>query len=101
MVDQLEAVKQAVFKILQTERFRYLIYSFNYGVEMHGLIGQSPGLVQAELRRRIREALEQDDRIQSVEHITLTNVADQLLITFSVVTDYGTFQVEQEVDSLV
>lgn len=101
MIDQIDAVKQAVYKVLQTERFRYLIYSFNYGIETHGLIGQSPTYVRTELRRRIQEALLQDDRIQRVEDVTVEHHADQLLITFTVVSDYGTFQMEEEVNPLV
>ncbi|WP_019123711.1 DUF2634 domain-containing protein [Brevibacillus massiliensis] len=48
MIDGLEAVKQAVGIMLRTERFRYLIYSFNFGSELKGLIGLSPLFVQSE-----------------------------------------------------
>src|SRR5690606_27931875 len=34
MTDGLDAIKQAVYKILQTDRFRYEIYSFDYGHEL-------------------------------------------------------------------
>ena len=57
MVDGLESVKQAVFLILQTERYRHLIYTPDYGAELEGLIGRDPLFVQSELKRRIREAL--------------------------------------------
>ena len=33
-VDSLEAMEQAVFKILNTERYQYLIYSWDYGIEL-------------------------------------------------------------------
>ena len=33
--DKVEALKQAVFKILSTERFEYVIYSRNYGTELN------------------------------------------------------------------
>ena len=33
-VDGTDALKQAIYKILQTERFAHLIYSWNYGFEM-------------------------------------------------------------------
>lgn len=36
-VDGSEAVKQAVYKILMTERYKYIIYGFNYGVELDRL----------------------------------------------------------------
>ena len=32
--DGVEAVKQAIYNILNTERYQYIIYSWNYGVEL-------------------------------------------------------------------
>lgn len=37
-MDGMEAVKQAVYKILQTERYKYVIYDWNYGVELEDLL---------------------------------------------------------------
>ena len=34
-IDQIQAVEQAVFLILNVERYQWLIYSWNYGVELH------------------------------------------------------------------
>ena len=39
-IDGLEAMRQAVEKILLTERFEWVIYSSNYGVELERLIGK-------------------------------------------------------------
>ena len=61
--DGIEALKQAIYKILNTERYDYLIYSWNYGVEIKNLIGEETTLVITELERIIKEALMQDDRI--------------------------------------
>lgn len=66
-VDGLEAVKQTIYKILNTERYKYLIYSWNYGIELMDLYGQPPLFVCSELERRVKEALLQDDRITSVD----------------------------------
>ena len=38
--DGLEAIKQAVYLILNVERYRYVIYSSNYGVEFDDLLGK-------------------------------------------------------------
>ena len=46
--DGLEAVKQAVYNILNTERYRYIIFSWNYGVELQDLIGKSMDYVMVE-----------------------------------------------------
>ena len=64
--DTLEAIKQTVFKILNTERYKYIIYSWNYGIELADLFGKSVMYVCPEIERRIKEALLQDDRITSV-----------------------------------
>ena len=40
MTDDIEAVKQAIYKILNTERYQYPIYSWNYGVELADLFGK-------------------------------------------------------------
>ena len=54
MCDQLEAVKQAVYKILNTERYAYLIYSWNYGVELADLFGKPVNYCVSEIERRIK-----------------------------------------------
>ena len=38
--DGREAIKQAIFKILSTERYQHEIYSWNYGVELADLWGR-------------------------------------------------------------
>ena len=65
--DGLEAMKQVVYKILNTERYKYIIYSWNYGIELEDLFGEPVSYVCPELQRRITEALVQDDRINSVD----------------------------------
>ena len=67
MCDKQEAMKQVIYKILNTERYKYLIYSWNYGIELEDLFGRPAKAVTGELERRITEALIQDDRINSVD----------------------------------
>lgn len=93
-VDGLEAVKQAVYKILQTDRFMHLIYDANYGSEISGLQGRSEGYVRSEIARRITESLLQDDRISAVENMQITISGDQALCVFTVVSTYGDFRSE-------
>ncbi|MNW45601.1 hypothetical protein D3C74_228700 [compost metagenome] len=94
IVDGLESVKQAVYKILQTERFEHLIYESNYGSEITGLQGRSQGYVRSEIERRIREALLEDDRISSIENMQITITGDEALAIFTVVSVYGDFKSE-------
>lgn len=97
--DELKAVKQAVFKILQTERYENLIYSGNYGVELADLFGQPVSYVQPELERRITEALTQDERVISVGDFDFSNERKgELRVTFRVKSVFGEFSGERSVN---
>lgn len=97
--DGLDAVKQSIYKILNTERYHYIIYSWNYGVEFADLIGQPISYVCSELQRRITEALLQDDRITSVTEFKFeTNKKHELVCTFVVHTIFGDTSEEKVVN---
>ncbi len=96
--DGREAVKQAIFRILNTERYQYLIYPWWYGIETTDLYGEPLNWVCAELERRITEALLTDSRIKSVtdfEHDIREKGA--VHTTFTVHTIYGGISGEKEV----
>ena len=86
MTEGLDAVKQAVYCILNTERYRYLIYSWNYGVELDALYGRPIPYVKTELKRRITEALTQDDRIRDVGAFLFGQSEGKLSVAFTVYT---------------
>ena len=89
-VDNLEAYKQAVYKILNTERYTYLIYSWNYGVELKSLIGQHIAYVVPEIERRVKEALMQDDRTESVDSFEFdTSKRGVVSVKFTAHSIYG------------
>lgn len=97
-IDQIQAVEQAVFLILTTERYQWLIFSWNYGVELQNLIGKDPEFCIPELERRIREALLQDDRITAVENFQFEVNKKKVLTTFTVISIFGGFTTTLEVD---
>jgi len=94
----LDAIKQAIYKILNTERYENIIYSWNYGVELKSLYGREKSFVIPELKRRITEALIQDDRINKVDSFEFTEKKEKILTTFTVHTDLGNIESELEVD---
>jgi len=96
-VDGLEALKQAIYKVLNTERYEYPIYSFNYGIELENLIGKDPVYVQIELKRRIRECLLRDDRITEVDNFKFEFNGDQLKCAFDVHNIFGNLTISREV----
>lgn len=97
VTDGLAAVKQAVFKILSTERYEYAIYSWNYGTELLDLFGEPEAYVRPEIKGRIEEALLQDDRVQSVDSFEIEQSGRTLHITFTVHTKYGDISAGKEV----
>ena len=96
--DQLDAVKQAVYLMLNVERYDYLIFSWNYGVELRELFGKPTSYVLPEIKRRISEALTQDDRIESVNAFSFETDKGKVLARFTVHTIFGDFEGEREVN---
>lgn len=96
--DEIEAMKQVIYKILNTERYQYLIYSWNYGIELNDLFGEPVSYVVPELERRITEALLQDDRIESVTDFEFdTSKRGTVICTFTVNTIFGEIEAERTV----
>ncbi|WP_025720192.1 DUF2634 domain-containing protein [Paenibacillus sp. 1-18] len=101
IVDGLEAMRQVVYKILQTLRYENLIYSDDYGAEIDRLQGQSRLFVQTELKRLVREALLADDRITDVRDFQFTFNGSDVLAEFEVITTQGNFRDETGVGGIV
>lgn len=101
--DGLEAINQAIYKMIETERFQYFIYSWNYGTEKERLFGQPIPYVFSELKRVITEALLQDDRIQKVEVLDIRKGTGSgksrraVSMTLRVTTVEGVLEVTREV----
>lgn len=97
-VDEREAIRQTIYKILNTERYRYIIYSWDYGIQLEDLFGQAPLYVCPELERRITEALCQDDRIQGCEDFDFDlSRKGTVAVTFTAKTIFGDLTIPWEV----
>lgn len=96
--DNLEAIKQACYKIIYTERYRHLIYSWNYGIELEDLFGKPLTYVYPELKRRIKEALLADDRVSEVDSFKFSHKRGEVLAEFRVITDFGDFTMGRSVN---
>lgn len=97
-IDAVESLRQAVYLILSTERYDYLIYSWNYGVELKELIGQPKEYALSEMKRRITEALLQDDRITEVDGFTFETGKKSVHVTFTAHTIFGDIDSEVDID---
>lgn len=97
--NELDAMKQVIYKILNTERYQYIIYSWNYGIELKDLIGEPISYVCPEIERRITEALVQDDRINTVDTFKFDySKKGTVHVTFCVHTIYGDIETDKVVN---
>lgn len=87
----IKALEQAIYKELNTERYDYPIYE-EYGIQLKDLFGKPKNFVYPILCERIRECLENDDRINSVvnfKYIKEESRYENLSISFVVNSIYG------------
>ena len=98
-IDGQEAMKQAIYKILNTERYECPIYSWNYGIELKDLFGKSKTFCKVELVSRVKEALLQDERIIAVGSFLFddTKKRESLAMAFTAKTIYGDVEIAKEV----
>ena len=97
--DHLEATKQLIYKILNTQRYQHTIYTWNYGLELADLFGEPISYVYPEIQRRITEALLQDDRIEEVCDFSFHSMKKgDVSVKFKVMTIFGLIQTQTEVN---
>lgn len=90
MLDGLEAMKQMIYLTLSCERYRYEIFSYNYGVELDGRIGeQNDGILRLKIRDAITDALIYDDRVTEVSDFSFSQDGKKLAVSFTVKTTQG------------
>ena len=89
-VDGIKAMEQAVLLILGTERFKHVIYSWDYGSEVNITLGEDLQLAMSEVKRFVAEALEQDERISGVDGFEFTRIGRNTMnVSFTVHTMFG------------
>lgn len=97
--DELLAVRQSIYKILNTERYKHVIYSWEYGVYFEDLFGQPVDYCCSEIQRRITDAVEWDDRVESCDSFEFdTSKRHIVAVTFTAHTKFGDLEVEKVVN---
>lgn len=97
--DNLEAMKQVIYKILNTQRYENIIYTWNYGIEINDLFGKSISYVCAVIEKRIADALVVDDRIESVDNFEYEIINKRKVkVSFIVKTIYGEVNEVKEIE---
>jgi len=96
-VDRKQALEQSIYCLLNTERYKYPIYSFNYGIQREDLFGKNIDLIMRKLQNRINNALVSDDRIISVTNFEFDSKENGVLkVRFIVNSTYGEIEINYE-----
>lgn len=100
-VDELDAVKQAITKILHTPRYKCLIYGTDYGTEIEDAVtvqDATQDYTRAVIPGFLKEALLVDTRIISVDdEMTIEFKEDMCHVTLSVETIFGSIVIDEVV----
>lgn len=86
----LEAVRQAVEIALNVERYKWTIYSTNFGSELNDLVGEDEAYIIAEIPRLVEGALSPDSRVVSVDdYVYKKTDTNSMTVSFTVHTVFG------------
>lgn len=96
--DEIDALKQAIYFILNIERYDYLIYNWNYGFEIKDLIGQEPKNILPEIQKRISDALIQDSRINEILNFSFSMLKNKVIVYFTVKSIFGDLKQELNIN---
>lgn len=94
--DGADAFAQSIETILNSERYEHDIFSDDYGSELSDLIGMPEDYCKSVLPERIKDALMQDDRVQSINGFEFESIKDKILVRF-IVTSKDDEQLTREV----
>ena len=87
-----------MYKILNTERYKYVIYSRNYGSEFEKLYGKQMSYVKSIIKSVITDALMADDRIKNISNFTVEKIGKTALkVDFTAESIFGGIDISEEV----
>lgn len=99
IVEGYDALLVWVWLALKTPRYRYYIYSEDYGQEYEELIGKSYSkeLTDSELERMTEECLTENPYITGIENFTCAKDEGKVTVSFRLITELGDGEVNAEV----
>lgn len=97
IVEGNEALKIWILKTLKTPRYKHIIYTWDYGVEIEDLISSSydRGFIESEVARGIEEALTINPHITGIKEFTTSFNQDHMTCDFTVITTYGEVKINE------
>lgn len=96
LIDNKEALVQAIYFMLNTEKGTNPIYPSWYGLETRDLYGATSVYVATELERRIRECLSLDDRVLEVKDFSHKEEKGSLVLSYTILSIFGEIKVRGE-----
>lgn len=102
IVEGIDAIQVWIWSCLHTQRFRYPIYSWNYGADLEQYIGKAltDEYLETELESEIEDALKVNSYITGIENYSFERASSKVHITFSVRTTLGD-NIEEEYDAVI
>lgn len=100
LINNKEAVAQAVYKILMTEKDTYIIYDSNYGIKFKDLYGKDTTYVVSILKLRIEDALKNDDRIRGIKNFSAVANKHSISVEFTVESVFGDIEIEYDTENV-
>lgn len=100
IVERAEAVAVWAWNALHTARWRWPLYTPQYGSELDSLIGQtwSEDYKRAEVRRYVTECLRASPYVKRLDDLTVTFADARLTVQFKLVSIYGMVNMEVVLD---
>lgn len=95
VVTGIEAIKVWIWCALHTQRFRYAIYSWDYGADMEQYIGQAvtQEFLDTDCHDEVEETLTISPYITGIDDFSAELTGDHLRMAFTVRTIYGDTEV--------
>ena len=99
MVEGYDALLVWAWLALRPPRYRFYIYSEDYGQEYENLVGKSYSeeLTDSELERMTEECLTENPYITGIENFSCVKQEEKITLTFRLITELGDGEVSTDV----
>ncbi len=99
IVEGAGAIKVWIWLALQTPRYRYYAYTWDYGHEFEDLVGQgyTEGYIETEAERMTEDCLLVNEDIQGISDFCAGMEGDTLSVSFTANTIYGDIEINRQV----
>ncbi|WBW96044.1 DUF2634 domain-containing protein [Oceanirhabdus sp. W0125-5] len=86
-----EAIKIWIYKMLKSERYKYLAYSWDYGQEFHDILsnGYTKQALEKIIPKHLKEALMINPYVKKVKNIKVILEDEKVNLDFDVITPYS------------